>query len=99
LDFVSDCLDHGRRVRILVIVDDSSRECLAAIGDTSISGSRPVRELDVLIAWRGSPRLIVSDNRLLPIRFAKRARPWPRRGPEMTSRAVLGWVRRSGVAW
>lgn len=62
LDFVSDCLDHGRRFRILVIVDDFSRECLAAIADTSISGARLARELDVLIAWRGPPRLIVSDN-------------------------------------
>ena len=62
LDFASDCLDHGRRFRILVIVDDFSRECLAAVADTSISGARLARELDVLIAWRGPPRLIVSDN-------------------------------------
>ena len=62
LDFVSDCLDHGRRFRILVIVDDFSRECLAAIADTSISGARLARELDAMIAWRGPPRLIVSDN-------------------------------------
>ena len=62
LDFASDCLDHGRRFRILVIVDDFSRECLAAVADTSISGARLARELDVLIARRGPPRLIVSDN-------------------------------------
>ena len=98
LDFASDCLDHGRRFRILVIVDDFSRECLAAIADTSISGARLARELDALITWRGPPRLIVSDNRRLPIRSAKRARPWPRRGP-MTSQAVLRWANRSGVAW
>jgi transposase InsO family protein len=62
LDFVSDSLDHGRRFRILVIVDDVSRECPAAVADTWISGARLARELDVLIAWRGPPRLIVSDN-------------------------------------
>jgi putative transposase len=62
LDFVSDYLDHGRRFRILVIVDDVSRECLAAVADTSICGARLARELDVMIAWRGPPRLIVSDN-------------------------------------
>ena len=62
LDFASDCLDQGRRFRILVIVDDFTRECLAAIADTSISGARLARELDALIAWRGPPRLIVSDN-------------------------------------
>lgn len=62
LDFASDCLDQGRRFRILVIVDDFTRECLAAIADTSLSGARLARELDALIAWRGPPRLIVSDN-------------------------------------
>lgn len=62
MDFVSDCLDHGRRFRILVIVDDTSRECLAAIADTAISDARLARELDGVSAWRGAPRLIVSDN-------------------------------------
>lgn len=62
LDFASDCLDRGRRFRILVVVDDFTRECLAAVADTSISGVRLARELDALIAWRGLPRLVVSDN-------------------------------------
>ncbi len=62
LDFASDSLDHGRRFRILVIVDDFSRECLADIADTSISRARLARELDAMIAWRGPPRLIVSYN-------------------------------------
>ena len=62
LDFASDCLDHGRRFRILVIVDDFSRECLAAVADTSISGSTAGTRARCLIAWRGPPRLIVSDN-------------------------------------
>ena len=60
LDVVSDCRDHGRRFRILVIVADVSRECLAAVADTSIAGARLARGLDVLIARRGPPRLIVS---------------------------------------
>jgi len=40
LDFVHDQLASGRRFRILNIVDDVTRECLAAIPDTSISGRR-----------------------------------------------------------
>ena len=40
LDFVHDQLANGRRFRILNIVDDVTRECLAAIPDTSISGRR-----------------------------------------------------------
>jgi putative transposase len=62
LDFVHDQLAQGRRFRILNIVDDVTRECLAAIPDTSISGKRIARELTVLIGTRGKPGMIVSDN-------------------------------------
>ena len=62
VDFVHDQLANGRRFRVLNIVDDVTRECLAAIADTSISGRRVARELTALIAWRGKPGLIVSDN-------------------------------------
>ena len=62
LDFVHDQLADGRRFRILVIVDDCTRECLVLVADTSISGVRVARELDRLIATRGKPRMIVSDN-------------------------------------
>jgi putative transposase len=62
LDFVHDQLACGRRFRILNIVDDVTRECLAAIPDTSISGRRVARELTALIETRGKPQMIVSDN-------------------------------------
>jgi putative transposase len=62
LDFVHDQLATGRRFRVLNIVDDVTRECLAAVPDTSISGRRVVRELSRLITWRGKPGMIVSDN-------------------------------------
>jgi len=39
-----------------------TRECLAAIPDTSISGRRGARELTLLIERRGKPGMIVSDN-------------------------------------
>ena len=44
------------------MVDDVTRECLAAIPDTSILGCRVARELTMLIARRGRPAMIVSDN-------------------------------------
>ena len=53
---------YGRRFRVLAIVDDFTRECLALVVDTSLSGVRVARELDALIAGRGKPHLIVSDN-------------------------------------
>lgn len=62
LDFVHDQLATGRRFRVLNIVDDVTRECLRAVPDTSISGRRVVRELTSLVAERGKPKMIVSDN-------------------------------------
>jgi putative transposase len=62
LDFVSDQLACGRRFRILAVFDDCTRECLAAVADTSLSGQRVARELDLLIGSRGRPKTIVSDN-------------------------------------
>jgi len=62
LDFASDQFIDGRRLRILVVVDDCTRECLALVADTSISGIRVARELDRLLVGRGKPGTIVSDN-------------------------------------
>lgn len=62
LDFVSDAFTDGRRFRVLAVVDDFSRECLALVADTSLSGLRVTRELDALMAIRGKPSAIVSDN-------------------------------------
>jgi putative transposase len=62
LDFVSDVLADGRRFRVLVVVDDFTRECLALVVDTSLSGVRVARELDRLAERRGLPLMIVSDN-------------------------------------
>lgn len=62
LDFVSDSFMDGRRFRILTVIDEYSRECLALVADTSISGHRLARELTCLMEERGSPEVIVSDN-------------------------------------
>ncbi len=62
LDFVSDQMTDGRRFRILCVVDDYTRECLALVADTSLSGARVARELDSIMQCRGRPAMIVSDN-------------------------------------
>jgi len=59
---VSDTFTGGRRFRILAVVGDFTRENLALIADTSLSGARVVRELQALCAQRGYPKTIVSDN-------------------------------------
>jgi putative transposase len=55
LDFVSDVFGFGRRFRMLNVIDDCTRECLALVVDTSLSGARVARELDALIRLYGKP--------------------------------------------
>jgi putative transposase len=62
LDFASDTLSDGRRFRILCVVDDFSRACLAMVADTSLSGQRVARELDAIATVHGLPITGVSDN-------------------------------------
>ncbi len=62
LDFVSDVFGVGRRFRMLCVIDDYTRECLALVADTSLSGARVVRELECCIRLYGRPETIVSDN-------------------------------------
>ena len=77
LDFVHDQMASGRRLRVLNVVDDVTRECLAAVPDTSISGKRVVRELTELIAVRGKPGMIVSDNPVLSACLGRQSKGAP----------------------
>lgn len=61
-DFVHDQLASGSRFRVLTIIDDVTKECLAAVPDTSLTGKRVIREFAALITRRGRPGIIVSDN-------------------------------------
>jgi putative transposase len=81
LDFLSDAFADGRRFRILAIVDDFTRECLTLAADTSLPGLRVARELDAVIALRGRPTIIVSDNgteltSLAMLRLSQRPVQW-----------------------
>lgn len=83
VDFVSDQLTDDRRFRILAVIDDCTRECLALVADSSLSGLWVSRELDTIIRQRRrKPDTIVSDN-----------------GTEYTSNAVLQWADQSGIGW
>lgn len=62
LDFMSHTLVDGRRFRILCVIDDFSRACLATVVDNSISGDRVACELDAIAERRGHPCMVVSDN-------------------------------------
>lgn len=62
IDFMSDCLEDGRRVRLLNIIDDFNRESLAIEVDTSLPSLRVIRVLERLITQRGCPANIRCDN-------------------------------------
>lgn len=62
MDFIFDALENGRRIKSLNIVDDYTRECLAAEIDTSLGGLKVVRILDMLRDMRGLPEAITMDN-------------------------------------
>jgi putative transposase len=62
MDFIIDGLASGRMVRILSVVDAYTRECLALEADTSLGSGRVIRVLERLIAERGAPQSLRSDN-------------------------------------
>jgi len=62
VDFVSDTLAWGRRIRLFTVVDVFTREALAIEVDTSLPGGRVVRVLERLATERGVPDEIVLDN-------------------------------------
>jgi putative transposase len=57
-----DQTDDGRRLKIMPIVDEYSRECLALEMERSITASDVVETLDLLFMERGEPEYIRSDN-------------------------------------
>jgi putative transposase len=62
MDFVSDGLADGRRLRCLNIVDDCTRECVAIEVDTSLTGTRVKAVMQRLAETRGLPWSITVDN-------------------------------------
>lgn len=61
-DFVFDRTEDGRPLKLLPILDEHTRECLALVVSRSITSRRVVAELDRLIAERGAPAFVRSDN-------------------------------------
>jgi len=62
MDFMQHVLAGGRRIRMLNVVDDFTRECLAIEVDTSIGGLHVTRVLDRILESRGAPATILMDN-------------------------------------
>jgi putative transposase len=62
MDFVAQRLVDGRWVRVLTVVDQFTRECLALFADVSLTGEKVAAALDKIIADRGAPQSITVDN-------------------------------------
>jgi putative transposase len=62
MDFVADSLATGRAFRAFTLVDNFTRECPAIEVDSCLSAQRVTRVLDWVIAQRGQPEAIRSDN-------------------------------------
>jgi putative transposase len=62
MDFMSDALVSGRKLRILKVMDDCTRESLAVWCDYSITGNKVTEILEEIIRERGRPVQIRVDN-------------------------------------
>ena len=86
-DFVSDRTEDGRQLRLLVVVDEYTRECLALEVARSFTSQDVLGVLQYLFAVRGRPEHI-------------RSRPTLRvgaRGPEFVAKAVRRWLAQAEV--
>ena len=62
MDFVSDRLADRRWVRILTVIDQYTRECLCTYAGRSQTGEKVVAQIKRLVAVRGAPESITTDN-------------------------------------
>jgi len=62
MDFMSDNLYHGRKFRILNVMDSYSRDDLGFEANTSIPGKTGYSVLDRLVWFNGKPKIITVDN-------------------------------------
>lgn len=62
LDFVHDRIGEGRAIRVLTIIDEFTRECLATEVDTGISSRQVARTLERILEGRPAPRSLRCDN-------------------------------------
>ncbi|MFN8416555.1 MAG: IS3 family transposase [Cytophagaceae bacterium] len=62
MDFMSDSLVTGRKVRVLNVIDDYNREAICIEAASSMPSQRVTRILDELVDWKGTPTQIRVDN-------------------------------------
>ena len=73
-DFVKAMTHDGRALRLLVLIDEYSRECLAIRVARRLRSQEVIETLADVMLWRGIPEYIRSDNG--PEFVAKELRKW-----------------------
>jgi putative transposase len=61
MDFVMDALSNGRRLKVLTVVDDFTKESIDLVVAHSICGNHVVSALDRAAKFRGYPKAIRTD--------------------------------------
>ncbi len=61
LDFVSDSLGNGRRIKCLTLTDDFSHECVDIAVDHGMGGEYVTRVLEQAARFRGYPKAVRTD--------------------------------------
>ena len=62
LDFQYDQTDDGKNLKLLNIIDEFTRQCLAIVAARSINADKVVATLEALAAKRGAPKYLRMDN-------------------------------------
>ncbi len=62
MDFVSDALFDGRRLRLLTIIDLFTRGCLGILVGHSLTGQDVQEALTAIARFRGNPKVLKIDN-------------------------------------
>ncbi len=87
-DFVQDRTHDGKAFRMLPLVDEYTRECLAIVVDRKLKAHDVIATLSQLFIQRGPPKHLRSDD--------QRKSPWDN-GPEFCAKAVQSWLKRLDV--
>jgi len=62
MDFVTDRTRYGSNIRVLTVIDEVTRECLALEVDSSMTGREVTAVLNRIAIFRGLPQEIITDN-------------------------------------
>jgi transposase InsO family protein len=84
-DFVADRTEDGRQLRLLVVIDEYTRECLAIEVGRSFTAQDVMGVLQYLFAVRGTPEHIRSDNL------------GNDNGPEFVSKVICRWLKEADI--